>query len=791
MPGVTVDMTGTRFAHYRVLDRLGAGGMGEVYRAHDEQLDREVAIKVLPPDTFADATARARLLREARAAAALNHPAICTIHEVGEAGGQSYIAMELIDGRPLSEKVRGHGLPVDDVLRYGMQIADALAHAHARQVVHRDLKPANVIATSDGRVKVLDFGLAKRIREAEPTEATATHDHAALTEAGAVVGTLGYMSPEQLRGQSADARSDVWALGVVLYELATGALPFSGQSRFELSSKILNESPGPLPAAVPPTLRAVITRCLEKQPAQRYQSASEVRAAIEAIEAGTASYGPAVVSRRPTLMAAVATVALVGVVVVLGRDAIRFRLVGGGSRIDAVAVLPLENLSGDASQDYLADGMTEVLTTDLARLGGLRRVTARSSVIRFKGSRSSLADIARELGVDALVTGAVHRSGSRISVTAQLLDPATGNQLWSNRYEHPLQDVLVLRNEIVTAIVREISAQLSPIERARLATARPINPEAFEAYLKGRFEWFKQTRESFALAERYFDQALEKDPNYALAYAGLASVWFMRGDVGFGRPTETLPKAREFMDKAVALDDSVAELHVALGNQHCVALDWAACERSYQRALELNPNSADAHFFYGHLLIVTNRVQESNGMMQRGLELDPLNDFQRGFYGWHLNYLQRYDDAIPLFRELLRGGPNRASSYLGLWGAYYRKGRYADALQAARDYFLETRDQAFADALVGGANLHEYRASMRRAADVMIARSKASHVPALRIARMFAHAGDSDSALQWLERAYENRESTLMRLGVSWDWLDLHADQRFQDLLRRLKLPIV
>jgi serine/threonine protein kinase/tetratricopeptide (TPR) repeat protein len=782
-------MTGTRLAHYRILDKLGAGGMGEVYRAHDEHLDRDVAIKVLPADSFADATARARLLREARSAAALNHPAICTIHEVGEADGQSYIAMELIDGRPLSDKVRGQALPLDDVLRCGTQIADALAHAHARHVVHRDLKTANVVATPDGRVKVLDFGLAKRIRDLDPTDATTgDYDGGPLTEAGTVVGTLGYMAPEQLRGQPADARSDLWALGVVLYELAAGTRPFTGQSRYELSSNILNEPPRSFPAGVPVTVRAVIERCLEKEPARRYQHASEVRAALEAIHAGTASYSGALLSRRRWVTPAVALALTLGVAVTLGWDSIRTRWLGGAPRIESLAVLPLENLSGDATQDYLADGMTEVLTTDLARLQGLRRVTARSSVVRFRGTRASLAEIARELGVDALVTGAVQRSGDRISVTAQLLDPATGDQLWSNRYEHQLKDVLVLRNEIVSAIVGEISAQLSPIEQARLASARAVNPEAFEAYLKGRFEWFKQTREGFDLAERYFQLALEKDPDYALAYAGLASVWFMRGDVGFGRPAETLPKAREFMDKAVALDDSVAELHVALGNQHCVALDWPGCERAYTRALQLNPNLADAHFFQGHLLLVTGRVAEANRMMLRGLELDPLNDFQRSFYGWHLNYLQRYDEAIATFQKLLPAGPNKASNYLGLWGAYHRKRMFPEALEAAKQYFSTTNDSAFADALSPATDLTTYRASMRRAAEVMVARAQTTHVPALRIARMFAHAGNNDQALHWLERAYENRESSLMRLGVFWDWLDLHGEPRFQDLLRRLKL---
>jgi serine/threonine protein kinase/tetratricopeptide (TPR) repeat protein len=784
---------GKQFGHYRILEKLGAGGMGEVYRTRDYRLERDVAIKVLPIDGFTDATARARLLREARAAAALNHPSICTIHEVGEAEGHAYIAMELVDGRPLSEIARGRALPIDEVLRLGTQIADALAHAHARQIVHRDLKGANVVVTPDGRAKVLDFGLAKRMSGlAASQDSTQGPARDTLTEAGVVIGTLAYMAPEQLRGEPADARSDLWALGVVLYEIATGRRPFNGQSAFELSSDILNGQPAPFPPSVPIALRAVIEKCLMKVPARRYQSASEVRAALEAIQIGTAPWASVRyrLERRPILASAIAVLAFMAVLAAFNFDRIRTRWLGGGIRVESLAVLPLHNLSGDPAQDYFADGMTEVLSTDLARLRGIRRVTARGSVMGYKGTSKAPADIARELNVDALVTGSVLRSGDRVGITIQLLDPATGDQMWSNRYDRDLKDVLVLRNEIVSSIVREIEAHLSPTEQARLASARPVNPEAFEAYLKGRFHWLKQTRDDYDLAERYYQLALDKDPSYALAYAGLSSVWMMRGDVGLQPASETFPKARALMAKAFELDDNLADLHVALGNHKAtIDWDWPGAEQEYRRAIELNPNHADAHFFLADLHLIQKRAGDWQKDIQRALELDPLNDFHRSFYGWHLNYQHRYDDAIQVFQKLLPTGPNKASNYLGLWGAYHRKGLLAQAVAAAKDYFVAAGDGAFADALGTGADPSAYRAGMTRAADAMVAAATRRHVPAIRIARMFAHGGDRDSALRWLEQAYENHEGPMMRLGVFWDWDDLRAEPRFQDLLRRMKLP--
>ena len=518
-----------------------------------------MALKLLPAATFEDATARARLVREARAAAALNHASICTIHDVGEADGQAYIAMELVEGRPLGDLLAGHGVPQHDVLGYGIQIAEALAHAHTRGVIHRDLKSANVIVTAEHCVKVLDFGLAKRVSGAELSLVTTQQESVApLTERGTVVGTIAYMAPEQLRGDTADARSDLWAFGVMLYEMCAGVRPFRGRSSFELSSNIINHPPTAFPPAVPPALRAIIERCLEKDPARRYQAAGEARAALQAVQVQATAWTPGRVwSARRLGWVGLAALVLAAVVVGLYLRPMRLPWPGAAARVESLAVLPMVNMSGDAAEDYFADGITEVLSTDLARLGGLKRVIARGSVIRYKGTSKPLEEIARELKVDALVTGSVLRVGNRVSITAQLLDPATGAQLWTNRYERDLQDVLVLRSEIVSAIVREIRMKLSPTEEARLASAGRVNSEAFEAYLKGRFHWLKQTREDYDLAERYFQLALDKDPAYALAYAGLGSVWMMRGDAGFQPPSETFPKANAFMQRQQQLMHAV------------------------------------------------------------------------------------------------------------------------------------------------------------------------------------------------------------------------------------------
>lgn len=769
--------------------------MGEVYRAHDQQLDRDVAIKMLPASSFSDPAARARLLREARSAASLNHPSICTVHEVGEADGCPYLAMELIEGRCLSDLLPKEGLPADTVLRYGSAIADALSHAHERQVIHRDLKCGNVFITSHGHVKVLDFGLAKRLTGEELNQAT-THSLVPVTEQGTVMGTLAYMAPELLRGSTADARSDIWALGIALYEMATGTRPFQGRTGYELSSAILNHEPSRLPFRVPPSLCAIIDRCLRKEPGQRYQHAGEVRAALEAIRTGTVPVPPrhTPVARLRVLAFAAVIFAAMGMMLYWfnARD-LRARIAESATapQFQSLAVLPFENLSGDTNQDYLANGIHEALITDLSHLSGIRKVIARSSVMRYQKKEPALAQVATELGVDAIITGSVIRSGDRVQVTAHLINATTQEQMWSDRYEREFRDTLTLEDEIVRSITTSIRLQLTPSEKAQLGSAPAINPEAYDAYLKGRFHEFKQTKEDFDLAERYYRFALEKDANYAPAYAGLGGVTMARSDAGFLAPADAFPQAFAFMQKAVSLDDSSSEAHVWLANGlYSIKWDYAGAEKEFRRAIELNPKDADAHFFLSDLYICTKRSKEWKQEMDIALELDPLNEFKQSFYGWHLNYLKRYDEAIPVFQKLLSTGPNKGSNYLGLWGAYYKKKKFVAATAAAKNYFASINEQAFADALGSVESEDDYRAAMRRVGEAMVAESARRHVPAIRIARMFAHSGNQDSAMQWLEKAYEDREAPMTRIAVFWDWDRLRSDPRFTELLHRMNLPL-
>jgi serine/threonine-protein kinase len=786
-------MIGQRFGHYRILEKIGAGGMGEVYRAHDEQLDRDVALKVLPTSTLADETARARLLREARAAAALNHPYICTIHEVGEAEGQAYIAMEYLVGQPLSQVIPRGGLTVELVLRYGGQIADALEHAHERGIVHRDLKSANVLISPGGRAKVLDFGLAKRVSSKELTEAT-TQSQASLTQMGAFAGTLPYMSPEQLRGQSASAASDVWALGVVLYEMAAGQRPFQGQTGFELSSAILNQPPSPLPGQVPTELKAVIERCLEKEPARRYQRAGEVRAALEAIQTGAVAPWVAWryrLARRPRLVLAATVVVVLAVLAALDVGGLRTRLLGEAApQIQSLAVLPLENLSGDPGQEYFADGMTEALITDLARLGGLKRVIARGSVMRYKGTNKSLPEIARELKVDALITGAVLRGGDRLRITAQLINPTTGAQLWADRYDRDLRNVIYLQNEIVAAITREIRLQLTPQEQARLATARTVEPEAYEAYLKGRFHWLKLTPKALDTALEYFQLAANKDPNYALAYVGISGAWAARAHMGWMPHREAIPHWKAAAEKAVELDETLSEAHEMLATVKFYAeWDWAAGQREFQRAIELNPRCTDWRVMYYCSLWALNRLEEAMAEIRRCLESDPLNPLDRTNLGWTLVLLGRYDDAIAQFQEVLRIEPGLPGAHQNLWIGFHKEQMFEQALTEAKNYFAALSDGEVVEAIERGYAQGGYPGAMREAAETLAARSKRTYVQPTVIASAYALAGEKDRALDWLEKAYLERDSQLVYLRVVPELDPLRNDPRFQDLLRRMNLP--
>ena len=593
----------------------------------------------------------------------------------------------------LSARLASGGLPAEETLRYGVQIADALAHAHARGVVHRDLKSANIVIASEGRAKVLDFGIAKRLVD-DDRSSESTVSRTSLTGPGTLPGTLAYMAPEQLRGQPADARSDIWALGVVLYEMAAGGRPFKAETSVSLGSAILNEPPLPLPPATSGELRVVIERCLAKDPGQRYQRAGEVRAALETVKAGGTvppSAGASAGRRRRWIAGIAALAVVVAALVALDVGGLRGRLVGGAgapSRAIRLAVLPFENLTGDPNQEYLSDGVTQEMISALGRLHpqGLS-VIARTSVMRYKKSNTPIDQIGRELGVDYVLEGSAQREAGHIRISAELIQVRDQTQLWADVYDRQLAGILILQADVAKKVAGALALKLFPAEQARLASVRDVNPEAYDAYLKGSHYWPNLTPADLDTAQRYFELALTKDPNYAPAYAGIAIVWASRQQVGFTAPSVAGPKAKEAARKAVELDESFAEAHLALASV-LTYTDWdfARAEPEWNRTLELNPNYPDALVAHSLFLQIVGRPDEAMRQAERALALDPFNVIVQTFYAVDLLYVRRYDEAIAQARANLRQQPG-AAGFLGiLWTAYRGKGMQKEALASAREY---------------------------------------------------------------------------------------------------------
>jgi len=764
----TCPTSGQRLGHYRLLEQIGAGGMGVVFRARDERLERDVAIKILPPGLLGDETAPRRFRKEALALSRLNHPNIATVHDFDSQEGTAYLVTEFIPGVTLSEKVTSGGLPEREVIELALQLLDGLAAAHAQGVVHRDLKPANLRLTPEGRLKILDFGLAMRLDRGG--EATATCSEYETRPAG----TAQYMSPEQLRGELVDARSDIWACGVVLYELATGRRPFEGRTLGVIIDQVMHDEivpPQTRQPATSPGLNAIILRCLEREPERRYQAAEELQNEMRDLTLPSPVPRAAPRARAPT--EAVRTPAL--------RKRARPR------RIRSLAVLPLSNLSRDPEQEYFADGMTEALICNLAKIRAVK-VTSRTSVMRYKGTEAPLPQIAETLGVDGVIEGSVLRAGTRVRITAQLIHAATDTHLWAESYDRDLEDVLLVQSELAQAIAREIQAALTPEETKRLKRARRVDPEAYEAFLKGRFHWYKLSREHLDKAMEYFQFALEKDPTSALAYSGIAWIWLSRGDIGVVSPREAVPKGRAAALKAIELDETLAEAHITLAMLNAVEWNWEEAEREYRRAIEMMPNSADAHFFLSDILVSRGRATEWQAEIERALQLDPLSTFMQCFLGWHLLYLRRYDDAIAALEKTLRDEPNFTAAHLRLWTAYRQKGMNVEAAAEAEAFFAVLGDAEVAQALRIRYPEDGYATAMRAAAELLVERSRTRFVQPTQVARLYAHAGDTQRALDWLERAYEERQPAMVHLAVDPDWEGLHGEPRFQELRRRVSL---
>jgi serine/threonine-protein kinase len=786
-------LVGQTLGHYRLVEKIGSGGMGDVYRAQDQHLDREVAIKVLPPGLLSDEHARKRFHKEALALSKLNHPNIATIHDFDTQQGVDFLVMEFITGKTLSDEMSQGPVPEARIIALGRQLAAGLAAAHDHGVVHRDLKPGNLKLTDDGRLKILDFGLAKL--RAPFSDVAATES---LTQTEGIAGTLLYMAPEQLLGGEVDARTDIYAAGEVLYEMTTGRRPFADVDKSQVIAAILHQVPKPpasLNHAISAPLQRVILRCLEKNSADRYQSVGELAADLEQLRTPSAASVQLEHRRQrrrrlPWIVAA--TVLVIAVSIFTGNFFGLGHLILHGTSapsIRCLAVLPLANLSGDASQDYFADGMTEALIANLSKIRALK-VISRTSIMQYKSAKKPLPQIARELGADGILEGSVQRSGNRVLVTAQLIHAASDTHLWADTFERNLQDVLVLQSDVAKSVASEIKVAITPEETRHLTGARQVNPEAYEAYLKGRFHWFKLSQRDLNTALQYFQFAVEKDPSYAQAYAGIAGTWFMLADAGFLPPEEAYPKAKAATLKALELDETVAEAHMWLAD-FAWQREWDSVtgEREFRRAIELEPNYVDAHFAYSDFLITRKRPAEWNVEIHRAMELDQLNFFYKAFYGWHLVYMGRYDEAIAQLNGVLATEPDFSSAYMGLWGAYYKKGMAAEALAAARKFYTVLGDKEAVAALDRGYAEAGYRGAMKRAADTLAARSRHAHVPAIRIARLYAHAGENRKAMEWLEHAYTDRETNLVHINVGWDWDGLRSDPHFQDLLRRMHLP--
>jgi serine/threonine protein kinase/tetratricopeptide (TPR) repeat protein len=785
-----IDMT---LGHYRIVEKIGEGGMGEVYRAHDERLDRDVAIKVLPTSVAQDPERIARFEREAKAVAKLDHPNILAIHDFGTDQGVTYAVTELLDGQNLRQSIPASGMSWQKVVEMGAAIADGLAAAHGKGIVHRDLKPENVFVTSDGRVKILDFGLA-RVREPVEEEAETATLTPAGTVPGTVMGTMGYMSPEQLRGEPSDARSDIFALGCVLYEMLSGKAAFVRKSAAETSAAILGEEPERVSStgiALPAEVERSVHRCLEKSPDARFQSASDLAYNIKSISTDQVVPLPSRRRRKRTVVfVAAAAVMIAAFAVLLGTGLVD--LSGSGADkpvIRSIAILPLQNLTGDPEQAYFVDGLHEELIATFAQISAFDKVIARTSVMGFRDSDTPIREIGRQLGVEAVLEGSVRRSGDTVRTTVQLIETSTENHLWANSFERDLTDILALQSDVARAVADEVELALTPEDQARLASALQVNSEAYEAYLKGMSHLYKLTPPEIDAAQHYFEKALEIDPDYALAYAGIAFVWTARQQMGLIIPSEATPKAKAAAKRALELDDTLPEVHYTWAAiKTWNDWDWEEGEQAFKRALELRPNYPDALVYYSNLLCYMDRLDEALAMGERALQLDPLNSIIMTISGSVLEYLRRFDDVIERAQNALRTSPNDPVAYNSLWGCYYMKGMYEESLKSAMALFTGLGLPEIAEAMTKGYEEDGYSGAMTSAAEIMVAFSKQTYVSPYYIAMMYAFAGDKENTIEWLEMGYEMRDPMMPYISAfTFDLLD--DDPRYHDLLQRMNLP--
>jgi eukaryotic-like serine/threonine-protein kinase len=785
-------MIGQTLGHYTIISKMGAGGMGEVYSARDLKLERDVALKILPAGSLIDESARKRFRKEALALSQLNHPNIATIYDFDVASGIDFIAMELVIGETLAEKTASGPLPEKEVVSLASQIAGALEEAHEHGIVHRDLKPGNVMVTPKGRVKVLDFGLAKLFQSGDGMATAAT-----MSETRGVAGTLPYMSPEQLQGEQPDPRSDIFSFGALLYQISTGQLPFRETVPSRLTDAILHQEPVSVRALNPrisPELERIILKCLEKQPEHRYQSAKEIFADLSRLSMQSAASVPSAAPIKPRRwgilwIAASAAVLLLALLYVVAQRHGRVSSEhAAAAQIHSLAVLPLENFSRDPDQDYFADGMTEALITDLSKISALQ-VISRTSVMQYKGTKKRLPTIAKELQVDAVIEGSVEKAGDRVRITAQLIEAANDKHLWAESYDRDMRDVLSLQDEVARRIADQVQVKLTPQEQKQLSAKTPTNPEAYQLYLQGRFYWNKGDEPGLKKSIEFYQAALTKDPDYALAYAGLADSYSSFSD-WYLPPRQVMPQAKAAALKALQLDDSLAATHVALCWIYTVYdWDWPGAERECNRAIELNPNSADAHDVNANYFNTIGQWEKCFAEIHLAQELDPLS--YRYFADGAMDYFmgRRYDQALLQAQKSLSLQPDYfiAHAYLGL--IYAQTGRSSESVAEAQKG-VQLSGSPMAQGVLG----YSYAAAGRKseakkiAADLQGNLDKHFLCP-YEIGTIYVRLGEPDESFHWLNRAYEERSVCISSVKFDPRLDPIRSDPRYEPLVRQLNFP--
>lgn len=734
-------------AHYKILQELGQGGMGVVYKAYDTKLKREVAIKFLSPEISLRDQDRERFLVEAQAAAALNHPNIATIHAIEEVDDELFIVMEFIDGPDLKKKVASDQLSVDSSINIAIQIAEGLQAAHEKGITHRDIKPANIMLTSKGQVKITDFGLAKMAQAS------------ALTKAGMTVGTMAYMSPEQAQGLEVDQRTDIWALGAVLYEMLTGQQPFQGLYEQAVMYAVVNTEPPALAALrpeVPAELEHLARKALQKNPAQRHQTMDEVIADLKLAGAKAAKEIP-VPEKKSRL---------------------------------AIAVLPFTDLSPQKDQEYFCDGMTEELIDALTKLEGCR-VVSRTSAFAFKGKEQDIRTIGKQLNVSHALEGSVRKAGNRLRITAQLINVEDGFQLWSEKYDRELDDVFAIQDDIAAAIVKKLKMKLRGEQGTKLVKRYTENLAAYHLYLQARFHLNKRTEEGLQKGVAYCEQAIALDSKYALAYAGLADGFALLGFQGFLPPKEAMPKAKAAAEKALAIDDALAEAHISLGYIRAIYdWNWRESEEEFLRALELNPNLATAHYWYAlwHLL-PTGQFDKCLAEIKKAQELDPLSLVLNAGIGWQFYFARQFDEAIAALQKTLEMDENFLFARDLLGQAYAQKGLHEQALaEMEKAVALSNRRTLSLGALGYAYALAGKRDEAQKILDELLALAQQKYVSSYDVALVYAGLGENEQTLACLEKACADQNGWLSFLNVEARFDNLRPEARFGVLLKKVGL---